>query len=73
MLYIVGCAQEGVGRCTTCDPVRLELTDKQQHLAPAFTIVNMLLPSVKVCRYGVLTLTVKHILVDEGLVIHDVG
>lgn len=40
MLHIVHRAQEGMDLRAPCDPVRPELPDEQQHLAPALPAVD---------------------------------
>ena len=41
VLHIIRRAQEGIGLGASGDPVRLELPDKQQHLAPPLPVVNV--------------------------------
>ena len=41
MLHVVSCAQEGIGLSASGNPVRLELPNKQQHLAPTFPVVDV--------------------------------
>lgn len=40
MLHIVHRAQEGMDLRAPCDPVRPELPDEQQHLAPSLPAVD---------------------------------
>ena len=73
MLHIVCCTQEGIGLSASCEPVHLELSDKQQHLTSALSMMDVSLPSGRVRRCGTLTLPVEQVLIDGVIVIHGGG
>ena len=73
MLHIVGRPQEGIGRRTSCDPIRLKLPDKQQHLAPPLPVMDIPLSSRRICRRGALALPMEQALIDGVVVIHGGG
>ena len=71
MFYIVCSSQEGIRLCSTADPIRFELSDKQQHFAPAFPVVNIPLPCRRICRCSALTLPMEQALVDGVVLVHS--
>ena len=73
VFYIVCCTEIGISLCTTRDPVRLELTDEQQHTASTRPVVNVALASGRICCCGALALPMEQALVDGIIVVHGRG
>ena len=73
MLHIVCRSQEGIGSGASCDPVRLEFPDKQQHLAPSLLVMDIPLAGGRVRRRGALALPVEQVFVDGVVVVHGGG
>lgn len=73
MLHIVGCAQKGIGLRAPCDPVHLELLDKQQHLTSTLPVMDVPLSSGRVRCCGALDLPVEQVFVDGIILIHGGG
>ena len=65
MLHIVCRSQEGIGSGASCDPVRLEFPNKQQHLAPSLLVMDIPLAGGRVRRRGALALPVEQVSLIE--------
>ena len=70
MAHIAGSSQISIRLGAICDPVRLELPDEQQHLAAAFPVMDIPLPSCGIFSCRALALPVEQALVDGIVVIH---
>ena len=70
VLHVVRRAQMGVRLRAAGHTVRLKLTDKQQHLAAAFLVVDIALTGGRILRCGALALPMEQALIDGIIVVH---
>ena len=70
MFYIAGRTQEGIGRCTICNPVILKFTDKKQDFAALFTVMDIPLACGSRIRSRALALPMEQGVIDRIVVIH---